>query len=109
MNKTTTTSFHQAIIKLVKRIPKGKVATYGQIALLAGNPRGARQVVWALNTSSERENLPWFRIVNKQGRISLPHGGGYELQKSLLKKEGVKFNLGDIIDLNKYLWIPRRI
>jgi methylated-DNA-protein-cysteine methyltransferase-like protein len=83
------------------------VATYGQIATLAGSPRGARQVVRALNSSSAKEGLPWHRVVNREGRISLPKGRGYELQKALLEDEGIVFGLGDDIELQKYLWSPR--
>ena len=103
-----TTTFHQRTIEIVKRIPRGRVATYGQIAAMAGNPRGAQQVVRTLNTASEKENLPWHRIVNRQGRISLGRGQGYELQKALLKDENVQFGPGDTIDLNKYQWRPRK-
>jgi methylated-DNA-protein-cysteine methyltransferase-like protein len=101
-----TTTFHQRVIAVVKKIPKGKVATYGQVAGLAGNPRAARQVVRALHSSSRKEGLPWQRVVNGRGRISLPPGGGYELQKALLEDEGVTFNTGDAIDLKRFLWSP---
>ncbi len=98
--------FHQCVIDIIRRIPRGKVASYGQIAGLAGDPRAARQVVRILHTQSEKRGLPWYRVINKQGRISLPRHGGYELQKSLLKKEGVRFNRDDVIDLARYGWKP---
>jgi methylated-DNA-protein-cysteine methyltransferase-like protein len=97
-------SFTSQAISLIQRIPRGKVATYGQIADLAGNRRGARMVVRILNSSSEKYDLPWHRIVNRNGQISLPRGNGYELQKELLEKEGVVFGSEDTIDLRKYLW-----
>lgn len=100
-------SFHKALIKTIKKIPKGKVATYGQIAALAGNPRAARQVARALHSSSEKENLPWHRVVNSRGKISLHPGAGYELQQALLEQEGVVFGLQDTIDLNRFLWQPK--
>jgi methylated-DNA-protein-cysteine methyltransferase-like protein len=96
--------FTSQAISLIQRIPRGKVATYGQIADLAGNRRGARMVVRILNSSSEKYDLPWHRIVNRQGQISLPRGNGYELQKELLEKEGVVFDSEDTIDLRRYLW-----
>jgi methylated-DNA-protein-cysteine methyltransferase-like protein len=96
--------FTSQAISLIQRIPRGKVATYGQIADLAGNRRGARMVVRILNSSCEKYDLPWHRIVNRQGQISLPRGNGYELQKELLEKEGVVFGSEDTIDLRKYLW-----
>lgn len=99
--------FHQCVVDVIRRIPRGKVASYGQIAALAGEPRAARQVVRILHTQSEKRGLPWYRVINKQGRISLPHHGGYELQKSLLKKEGVRFNRDDVIDLARFGWKPR--
>ena len=97
-------SFHQKAIAAIVKIPAGNVATYGQIALLAGSPRGARQVVRVLHSSSEKENLPWYRVVNREGRISLGQGQGYELQKALLEEEGIVFHLNGSIDLNKFQW-----
>lgn len=98
------TPFHQCVVDIIRKIPRGKVATYGQIAALAGSPRAARQVVRILHACSEKLDLPWYRVINKQGMISLPHNGGYELQKSMLKKEGVKFNREDVVDLQKFGW-----
>ena len=92
-------SFYLRIIEVIKNIPAGRVATYGQIAVLAGNPRGARQVVRALHASSEKEGLPWHRVINSKGKISLPLGRGYELQRKLLVKEGVLFYEEGTIDL----------
>jgi methylated-DNA-protein-cysteine methyltransferase-like protein len=92
------------IKEIIKKIPRGKVATYGQIATYAGNPRASRLVVWTLNSSSQREKLPWHRVINSRGRISLKPGQGYEIQKMLLQKEGIKFEKDDSIDLKKYLW-----
>ncbi|MHA2272161.1 MAG: MGMT family protein [Candidatus Hodarchaeales archaeon] len=96
-------TFSQRVKTLIKAIPTGKVATYGQIARYAGNPRGARQVAWLLHSSSRKDNLPWHRVVNSKGCISLPSGQGYELQKELLEKEGVSFDETDRIDFTRYL------
>ena len=100
-------TFHDRAVQVIKSIPKGKVATYGQIAALAGEPRGARQVVRVLNTSSEKHKLPWYRVINRNGQVSLPPGGGYELQKSMLEKEGVKFGLDDTVNLKRFQWQPK--
>jgi methylated-DNA-protein-cysteine methyltransferase-like protein len=71
---------------------------------MAGSPRAARQVVRVLHSSSEKESLPWHRVINRDGRISLGRGDGYELQKALLKDEGVVFGLTDRVDLNRFGW-----
>ncbi len=99
-------TFHKRAVDVSQKIPAGKVATYGQVAMLAGSPRGARQVVRVLHSSSDKEKLPWFRVVNREGRISLGRGQGYELQKALLEDEGVTFGLRDLIDLKKFQWLP---
>ncbi|MCK4672969.1 MGMT family protein [candidate division WOR-3 bacterium] len=99
-------TFYQRVIATIKNIPEGKVATYGQIATYAGNPRAARQVSFILHSSSEKENLPWHRVVNSKGSISLKPGHGYEIQKQMLKKEGITFKENDCVDLKRFLWIP---
>jgi len=78
--------------------------TYGLIAAMAGNPRGARQVSRILHSSSRKHGLPWHRVINSRGTISLPRGKGYEEQKSLLFSEGVILREDDSIDLKEYLW-----
>lgn len=97
-------SFTQRVKQIIKKIPRGKVATYGQIAAYAGNPRAARQVVWILNSSSRKDKLPWHRVINRNGKISLKANHGYEIQKVMLRKEGVKFDKNDMIDFERYLW-----
>jgi methylated-DNA-protein-cysteine methyltransferase-like protein len=101
-----SSSFSQRVKDIIKKISRGKVATYGQIAALAGNYRAARQVVWILNSSSRKDKLPWHRVINGKGRISLKPNHGYEIQKELLQKEGVKFSKSDNIDFKLYLWSP---
>lgn len=101
-------SFTELAKKSIKRIPRGKVATYGQIAALAGSPRGARQVVWILHSSTDKDELPWHRIINGKGQIGLPRGSGFELQKALLEQEGVIFDQTDTIDLKRFAWQPKR-
>jgi methylated-DNA-protein-cysteine methyltransferase-like protein len=99
-------SFHERVIEIIKNIPEGRVATYGQIAYFAGNPKAARQVSYILHSSSKKENLPWHRVINSKGGISLRFEGGYELQKKMLMNEGIIFNNNDIIDLKQFLWRP---
>ncbi len=82
-------AFTQRIIDAIKSVRPGEVASYGAIAAAAGNSRGARQVVRVLHAYSRKEGLPWHRIVGKGGRIALPRGGGFELQKALLEAEGI--------------------
>jgi methylated-DNA-protein-cysteine methyltransferase-like protein len=101
-----TESFHQRAVSVIKKIPPGRVATYGQIAAMAGNPKASRQVSRILHSSSRKENLPWHRVINSKGGISLPRGHGYELQKSLLQDEGVEFHDGGRVDLKSYGWQP---
>jgi len=101
-------TLEQRIKEIIKRIPKGRVATYGQIATFAGNPRAARQVVRVLHACSAKDKLPWQRVINSKGTISLRPGEGYEIQKALLKREGISFSESGRIDFDKYLWQPRR-
>ena len=98
--------FYDRVVKFIKSIPAGKVATYGQIADYAGNRRAAREVAYILHSSSEKEGLPWQRVINSKGRISMKPGRGYELQKRLLEDEGVVFDAEDQVDLEKFLWQP---
>ena len=99
-------SFYERVIEIIKSIPEGKVATYGEIADYADNPRAARQVAYILNSSWRKHNLPWHRVINSKGSISLPKDRGYELQKKLLKREGIIFDKGDRIDLKRFQWFP---
>lgn len=90
---------------MLKAVPAGKVATYGQIARLCGDPRGARQVSRLLHSCSGKHDLPWHRIINSRGGISL-QGDGEALQKALLEAEGVRFSGRNTIDLTVYQWDP---
>ena len=99
-------TFTERVVETIKRIPKGKVATYGLIAMMAGNPRGARQVVRTLTTQWKKHDLPWYRVINSKGTISLS-GEGYRIQRQLLEKEGVVFDANDKIDFSRYLWKPK--
>ncbi|WP_136805805.1 MGMT family protein [Desulfosediminicola flagellatus] len=92
--------------EIISNIPEGKVSTYGIIARHAGNKSGARQVARILHSSSDKYDLPWHRVVNRLGKISLPQGNGYELQRELLEEEGVSFDEYNKIDFATFLWIP---
>lgn len=100
------TVFTERVKDTVKKIPEGRVATYGQVAACAGNHRAARQVAWILHTSSRKHGLPWHRVVNSRGCISLKPERGYERQKALLQTEGIMFGEDGSIDLERYLWSP---
>lgn len=97
-------SFSERAIFVMKSIPPGRVLSYGAVAALAGNPRAARQVSWLINSSTKKHNLPWFRIINSKGRISIIQQEGYDTQKRMLEEEGVEFSTDDSVELGKYLW-----
>jgi methylated-DNA-protein-cysteine methyltransferase-like protein len=101
-----TMEFGARAKKTIKTIPRGKVATYAQIAALAGNHRAARQVVRVLHASSEKDRLPWHRVINSRGGISLARGRGFEEQKRLLVGEGVRVSRLGRIDLEEFRWEP---
>jgi methylated-DNA-protein-cysteine methyltransferase-like protein len=97
------------IYAVVNRIPKGKIATYGQIARLAGLPNGARQVGYALHNLRDDSDVPWHRVVNREGRISLPpESPSSSLQRALLESEGVVFDPNGVISLKHYQWKKTR-
>jgi alkylated DNA nucleotide flippase Atl1/3-methyladenine DNA glycosylase AlkD len=100
-------SIRRRIGAVVARIPPGKVATYGQVALLAGLGRGARQVGRALALLPEGANIPWQRVINSRGEVS-PRGAGWEegYQRHLLEEEGVPFDARGRVDLARYGWDP---
>jgi methylated-DNA-protein-cysteine methyltransferase-like protein len=98
-----TASTFEQIYQMVRHIPPGQVATYGQIARLLGMAHSARTVGWALRALPEGSNVPWQRVVNAQGTISLdPYGAA--VQKALLESEGVFFDEQGRIDLDIYGW-----
>ncbi|MBN2004594.1 MAG: MGMT family protein [Anaerolineae bacterium] len=97
------TSNFERIYALIRRIPAGKVATYGQIARWLGWPRGARTVGWALRALTDGTDVPWQRVVNAQGATSLGAEGS-RVQRTLLEAEGIVFNNEGRIDLKQYGW-----
>ena len=97
--------FFAKVYEVVRQIPLGKVATYGQIARLVGQPRAARQVGWALHVNPEPYVIPCHRVVNRNGRLSGAFAfGGPDVQHSLLAGEGVEFVDEQTVDLDKHLW-----
>lgn len=99
--------FKTRVLEAIQLVPYGTVASYGQIALLVGAPRAARQVGWILN-KSEGENLPWWRIVNNTGRVSIK-GAKYsdrELQRKLLRAEGVDVAEDMTFSIEEYRFKP---
>lgn len=102
-----TITLYQEIYQVVALIPYGKVATYGQIASLAGFPKHARLVGYALNGLSAHCDLPWHRVINSQGRLSLQklNDQAENIQKIRLEREGIVFN-HDKIRLKDYQWQP---
>ena len=97
------------IYDVVRRVPSGRVATYGQIALIAGLPGHARQVGYAMAAVTRSSTVPWQRVLNAQGRISMRSEGpaGSIIQQQLLEREGVVF-AGGRVDLTRFGWKPRR-
>ena len=99
---------YQKIYSLVRRIPSGRVATYGQIASLAGLEGHARQVGYALHALPQDSTVPWHRVVNAQGGISRRAEPGSELvQQQLLAREGVEVDLRGRVPLRRIRWTPR--
>jgi len=93
----------EKIYEVVKNIPKGKVATYGQVAMLAGNPRWARVVGYALHVNPEPGVIPCHRVVNREGRVAPAFAfGGEDVQRQLLEAEGIVFEADGSIDMKKY-------
>jgi len=99
--------FFRAIYRIVRRVPAGRVVTYGQVAELAGRPRAARAVGQALRALGEgrARTVPWHRVVNASGRISERDLFGAEIQRERLEAEGVPFEAGGRIDLDEARWI----
>ena len=98
---------YKRIYAVVKRIPRGRVATYGQVATLAGLPGHARQVGYALYALPEHQAVPWHRVINAQGRCSARSEPGFEhIQRELLQAEGVEFHAGRT-SLERFRWEPR--
>ena len=97
--------FFEQVYALVRCIPPGRVATYGQIARWLGQSHAARTVGWALRGVPEDSNVPWQRVVNASGHISIPDPQGVVEQRWLLEAEGVVFGPDGRIDLDRFGWV----
>ncbi|MGE5741700.1 MAG: MGMT family protein [Candidatus Aminicenantes bacterium RBG_16_66_30] len=106
MDTHRETPFTREVKAVIRRIPRGRVATYGQVAALAGRERAARGVAWILHSSAETAGLPWHRVIGGRGLISLPRGRGFEEQRRRLVAEGVAVGRGGQVDLKCYQWQP---
>lgn len=101
------TSFFEQVYLVVRQIPRGKVASYGQIAAMLGHPRAARTVGWALASlpSSAEEDIPWQRVINAEGRVSIRHmRHAAEEQQALLEAEGIQFDEHGKVDWKRFGW-----
>jgi methylated-DNA-protein-cysteine methyltransferase-like protein len=97
--------FFRRVYARVREVPRGRVATYGQIAALLGSPRAGRSVGWALRALEDGSGVPWHRVVDAQGRIRLAaHGGAAALQAALLRREGIVVSREGTVDLARFLW-----
>ncbi|MDL2289497.1 methylated-DNA--[protein]-cysteine S-methyltransferase [Clostridia bacterium OttesenSCG-928-F22] len=99
--------FSQQVYQAVAQIPRGSVATYGQIAMMIGRPRAARQVGTTISAAPFGHNLPFHRVVNRLGEMAPAHAfGGRHIQRTLLEKEGIGFLQSGRVDMQKHLWRP---
>jgi methylated-DNA-protein-cysteine methyltransferase-like protein len=106
---TRTSSSYTKIYAVVGRIPRGQVATYGEVAVLAGLPGHARQVGYALHALPDGEALPWHRVLNARGEVSPRSEPGMDgLQRRILESEGVDFDERGRLDLTRYGWRTAR-
>lgn len=106
-NTAPGTDVRVTILAVVRRIPAGKVATYGQIASLAGFPRHARQVGYAMRDLPQGSDVPWHRVLNARGEVSPRAAVGWEdVQRDLLEQEGIEL-LRERVDLTRFGWKPR--
>jgi methylated-DNA-protein-cysteine methyltransferase-like protein len=106
--RSATPSRYERVYAVVRRIPRGRVATYGQIAELAGIPGHARQVGYALHSLPTGSAVPWHRVINAAGGISRRTHAGAELsQRLLLEREGIRFDARGRVSLRRLRWRPR--
>ena len=98
--------FTEKVVEIIKNIPAGKIMSYGQIARLAGSPKGARQVVRILHSMSKKYQLPWHRVINSHGEIVLRDAESSRAQKFLLQSEGIELIDDRFIDLKQYQFHP---
>jgi methylated-DNA-protein-cysteine methyltransferase-like protein len=98
----------EQVYAVVRRIPRGRVASYGRVAALSGRRGQARQVGWALHALDDESDVPWQRVVNARGELSARgEPAAARVQRALLEREGVVFGPGGRVDLAVYGWSPR--
>lgn len=107
MDTRAESPFARMAKEVIRAIPRGRVATYGQVAALAGRMGAARGVAWILHSSSGAAELPWHRVINARGGISLGRGRGFEEQKKRLIAESVVVGRGGRVDLKRFQWEPK--
>lgn len=108
ISKLPISDFTKKVIEIIRKIPSGKVATYKQVAELAGKEHASRGVAWILNTCSTKYKLPWHRVLNSQGKISFPSKTyNFREQKNRLRREGVDIDASGALDLAKFQWTKR--
>jgi len=109
MAGSPSTGRYEKIYAVIRKIPRGKVGTYGQVALLAGIPGAARQVGYALHALPGDGDVPWHRVINAQGKISPRTGSDHDVeQRILLESEGIIFDQRGRIPLDTFQWDPLR-
>lgn len=102
-------SFFKDVYKVVRKVPFGRVTSYGSIANYLGDPRGARVVGWAMNNSHNLKNFPAHRVVNRNGLLTgKNHFKGTNLMEQLLINEGIKIKNDQIINFDKFFWDPSK-
>ena len=110
MKKRGQKTFSDRVYDVVRRIPAGKCASYGDVAALLGTPRAARGVGWALNALDGDTSVPWWRVINQRGAISIRHPDvSPRIQRALLEDEGVRFDRTGCVDWAAVRWIPAEL
>ena len=102
-------NFFKKVYRVVRKVPYGRVTSYGSIAIYLGDPRAARIVGWAMNNSHNLKNFPAHRVVNRNGLLTgKNHFQGTDLMEQLLKNEGVLVKNDQVINYNDYFWDPSK-
>ncbi|OGM81435.1 hypothetical protein A2393_02520 [Candidatus Woesebacteria bacterium RIFOXYB1_FULL_41_13] len=99
-------NFFERVYAVVRKIPEGYVMSYGQVALILDMPRAAREVGWALSRVEDRDMVPWWRVVNNKGRVSIKGQYSAEEQRQLLLQEGIKVSKDFTFEIEKYRFNP---
>jgi methylated-DNA-protein-cysteine methyltransferase-like protein len=102
------TAFGKSILDIVRKIPRGKVMSYGQIAKYIGAPKASREVGWSMHSLGGTSDFPWWRVLNSKGKITIKESwdSGSDVQQHLLEAEGVVFNNDHALDMSQYQYHP---